>query len=500
MSILADLPSTWRTRAAHGTAVALAVILAITAALRLVAAGEPLWLDETFTGVMALQRTPGDLLHNIRVDVNAPLYYVVASAWGAVAGVSNAALRAPALAFGLVAPLLALLAGPILSRPVRLTWCALLACWIPGLWFSQEARCYTLALLLAVAVTAAYVAMLRRPSVRSAMAWTILGSLLVLTHYHAGLLIACQGIVYLAARRMQAVRTWPALVGFLPAAAWIAYHAPTIVAFAQPEVAWYVRLEPAAAVQALTYLVGSPLIVLVLAVGAAGLLASGLRDGRGLPKAEVDPAAMLAVWVAVAGAVVVIGIGMARPSFVPRYLTPFVPGVLLGLAIAAAAAVSRWRWAPAAMVGGFVAVALLAAWDYPRLQAKAYNFQHASDDLMAAGVQRIVFLWDHPGGAVADPGQLAAVGGFFFRRADHPVVVTPLVLAAGQDPNRAMVAAAGDDPDVGLLWISDVRVRQTAARRSPPAIERLDPLWRCGRTGARGIAIVACARRREDRP
>src|SRR5436305_448566 len=51
---------------------------------------------------------------------------------------------------------------------------------------------------------------------------------------------------------------------------------------------------------------------------------------------------------------------------------------------------------------------------------KVYNFQAASDALMAADVRSLAFLWDNPIGQICDPDQLADLGGFFFRRAGRP--------------------------------------------------------------------------------
>jgi hypothetical protein len=64
---------------------------------------------------------------------------------------------------------------------------------------------------------------------------------------------------------------------------------------------------------------------------------------------------------------------------------------------------------------------------------------------------------------------------------------------ATRDPNRQAVAAArGERP--GLIWIFD-RHGRTASARYAPAIETLDPRWRCTTFGDGQVGSLACARR-----
>lgn len=91
-------------------AVALAgsVVARLTLALNL-----PLWLDETWTGSVSGQTTWPALVEQIRLDANAPLYYVVMHVWTGLFGLSNLSLRVPSLLFSIATPLL------IVATPVR---------------------------------------------------------------------------------------------------------------------------------------------------------------------------------------------------------------------------------------------------------------------------------------------------------------------------------------------------------------------------------------------
>jgi uncharacterized membrane protein len=127
--------------------VAILCILVSIAARVAVGSGQPLWLDEAWTGAIIAQPDVNGLFREIYLDPNGPLYFVLMYGWSKLFGLSDAALRFPSLVFGAAAPLLIAFARvPGLSRDARLAWATLLAVWVPGIWFSQEARCYSLLL------------------------------------------------------------------------------------------------------------------------------------------------------------------------------------------------------------------------------------------------------------------------------------------------------------------------------------------------------------------
>ncbi len=461
-----------------------AIVVAVTAVLRARAgAGEPLWLDETWTGLHALQPTFGRLMDGIYIDVNAPLYTLAMWCWAGLAGVSDTALRIPSLGLALLVPFLALSPSGGTDRTTRLVWCALVAAWVPGLFQAQEARCYALLLGLCTLGTVLHARLIASPSLARAASWAGVGALAVLTHYHAVVLFGCQGLAYLVRHRGRAIATWPAAALYLPAFGWMGHHAPQLAAFAQSN--WYTALAP-------TEL---PLVLLrFLGPGALLLLAASMGSRSAFAPVAERRAAVLP-WVIGAsaiGAVAVLAMGMFRPSFTPRYLTPFVPGLLLGLA-AWAAAIGRARpWAPHAIVGLSLAWALLCVGSAEE-NRRPLNFEAAADDLMARGVDTVAFTWDNPSARGLTPSLMAELGSFFFRRASVPIAVTGLPLAAGADPNQILTAAArGDRPS--LLWVYDLNVPGTAALTAPPAIESLDSSWSCRDFGRGTVGVVACVR------
>lgn len=480
---------------ALSTLTAAAIVLGV--AIRVGVGGDqPLWLDETFTGAIAASPSLTDVLHQSFQDVNAPLYYIVAHAWALPFGLSNEALRSLALLFGCIAPLLCLIPTPGISRRTGMVWAATMALWPPGLALAQEARCYSLLLCLSIGSIICFVRLLDKPDVRRAAAWALIGCLAVLTHYHALVLIGCQGIAYLVVCRARAVRSWPAVILFVPAIVWLLLHSRRIAEFAGPGVAWYRPMRVVDLWAALTYAIGSAVVpLLVVGLMIAGAIGGLIGGKRGVAETvDVVDSDQRNAWIgalcACAGAGLVVALAFLRPTFAPRYLIPFVPGILLGIALCCERFRGSWALAPNVLVL-IMATAGINATLRRSPDDKVYNFQAASDALIKAGTRNLVFFWDHPATIIEDSSQLAIVGGFFFKRHGIDVHVSPLQIARHVDPNRRLIALA-DKPRSAILWIYDASVHDTAAREYPPKIESLAEGWSCRDFGNFPIGILAC--------
>lgn len=485
-----------RTLALRATvALAAAAIVATTVLRFVIGAGQPLWLDETWTGAIAATHGWGAFWRQVYLDVNGPLYYLVMHLWQGLFGLSDTSLRLPSALFGAAAPLLIAFSGVKgLSRPARLTWAALVAAWIPGIWFSGDARCYALLLLLTTAQTLAFVRLLRAPDTRRALVWCVLAALAVLTHYHAAILAGLQGLAYLAVARGKAIRTWPAALVLVPVAAWLAFHAPRILLFAQPDVAWYRLLRFDRLGRIASYVPGDQALGFALiGIGVAALVLGLVLMRKPDPTRRPTLVLWLAVGLAAIGAVLVVVMGFLRPSFTDRYLIPFEASLLLGFVLVAQALARRFAWTHAAVIIAAMAVAAPWADREMRHGFRFYNWEIASTDLMKGRPKRLVWLWDHPATPVMETSQLDPVGGFFFARAGQPVEVRSLQIRAGEDPNPRLLAAAAA-PDTAILWAYDRGVLGTAAIRHRPNIEALDPSFKC-RNYARGsVGVIACDR------
>jgi len=297
---------------------------------------------------------------------------------------------------------------------------------------------------------------------------------------------------------MKAVRTWPAALVFAPAFAWLLVHLPRVVEFADPQVAWFARLGLSDLPAIVFFVLGD----LPVAVGLSLIALAGVvMSLRGHPAALGEPSPPSpSVWIVIAsaagGAGVVLVVATLSNTFVDRYLIPFMPGLALGFAIAVVRLRRIWTPVPLAVVLVFALTAVMWAAEGPSRKSvlKVYNFQAASQLLMARDVRELVFLWDNPVARITDRNQLAAVGGFFFRRESRPVTVEPVSVLAGTDPNTAVLAAASDRRKAAILWLYDLDVRGTAAGSHPPRIEQLDPVWQCRQLGRGRIGVVACHR------
>lgn len=461
----------------------------------------PLWLDEAYTGAIAIQPSLSGLIQDCLRELGGPLYYALMWAWVKVAGAGNLALRLPSLIFALLAPLWLLLRGHPDLR-TRMTWAALAALWVPGFYFATEARSYSLLFLLACVQVVFYQRLLREPSLRHAALWCGVSALMILTHYHALILIGIQGLLFLSVHRAAALRTWPAALLFVPAFAWMTVHLPLVLSFANPEVSWQKVLGLPELVGFPTILLGDgwPLVPLLLAM-AATFARDGylwLRRRAAWPFTVAETAAVGASLAAIA---VVIAAGIIRPTFTPRYLIPFIPGLLLAFAVWARRWSGRWNLLPALVVLTFT---LIAAREFqfqvahPRSNFRwSYSHEKASEYLERAGARRLVFLWDFPTAAIGNAEQMARVGAFFFDRQGMPIPAKALILAGRAtlvDPSVALLEAAPGAHDA-VIWAYNPGTTGTLASRFPPHLDQLDPRWSCRDFGREPNHVVACARR-----
>jgi mannosyltransferase len=123
---------------------------------------QSLWVDEVLTWLSASIGHPlpfSELLEN----VHGPIFSLILHGWGTVAGDSEWAMRAPSMVFGvLLVPVVAWLGLRWLGRDK-----AIAAAWLTAgapflVWYSQEARNYTLLMLCAGLAGAALLELLHR--------------------------------------------------------------------------------------------------------------------------------------------------------------------------------------------------------------------------------------------------------------------------------------------------------------------------------------------------
>ena len=455
----------------------------------------PLWLDEVFTGAIAIQPTFAGLVQDLLRDVAAPVYYFLMWLWAKVFGVSNLSLRAPSMIFGILAPALVLLKG----HPDRLTrwlWAAFAALWIPSFFYATEARAYALLFFLGTAQIILFFRMVSEPSIRSAAMWSACSAVFLLTHYHAALVTGLQGLAYIWLRKEQAVRTWPAALLLTPAAVWMILHLPLLMRFSQPEFAWQKLLGLADIFRLPAYLLGLPSLswAVFLLIGAAVLAELWLRR-RGKAGSPIGSAEAAVVAASILSILIVFGLGFLRPNFVLRYLMGFMPGALLGAAILARLLTHRHRAVPWLVLCFLI---LSVVWDTKVRSSwidwrRHLSWQHASGELVQRGARRLIFVWDNPSAPILSPMLMSRVGSFFFDRAGIPIAAEAISFSKAADPNVTLITAA-NRPGDAIIWIYDLQVSRTAALRHPPALTKLDPSLQCRNYSRAPHGVLACIR------
>jgi hypothetical protein len=487
---------------AEAPVLVVAIILLLTTALKFAAyAGQPLGVDEVWTGMIAGQTSVAALIRQCELEVNGPLSYVVAWLWAQWGGLSNASLRLPSTLFACATPLVALAPRRLMPPTVRMVWAVLLACWLPEFAFAQLARCYALVVLLATANTVAFARLLNRPSPGAAILWSVLGALLILDHYFAAILIACQGFAFLALRRGKAIRTWPAAVIFIPALAEPAFKANILSQFAKPGVSWIDRLTLADLPSLARFLTGSLALAgaMAMALGVGWLIHIRRSRQRDFPpRMGGDVGLIVAALMALLATTISIGLGFLAPILTPRYLTAEVPGLMLAVALMAGRFARAWPPLPALVVASAVGgvIWLASQMEFVNEPAvTAFSFERAAKALIADNPKGLVFFWDNPIAQGGDHQQLSEVGEFFFKRAGHAIPVDAVSSVGAADPNVVLMSKA-QAPGTDILWMFDRDVDGTAAVAYPPDISRRDPRWTCRDFGGGAdIGILACRRR-----
>jgi 4-amino-4-deoxy-L-arabinose transferase-like glycosyltransferase len=173
------------------------------AALRFTRIGhQSFWLDESYT-VDLVQRPFGDMLSGVASDESTPpLYYIVAWLWEKLFGHGEAGLRSLSALFGTLAVPAAWAAAREWFGPARAPRAGLIAAALVAfnpffVWYSQEARSYSLLVLMA-ALTLLFLAR------RSYGWWALTAAVALLTHYFAAFLLVPEAIWLLWSQRERA--------------------------------------------------------------------------------------------------------------------------------------------------------------------------------------------------------------------------------------------------------------------------------------------------------
>ena len=172
------------------------------------------WGDEVNT-VDLVHRSLGHMLTGIgNLESTPPLYYLLSWLWIQVVPSTEIGMRAlPALCGVALVPITYLIAREVASARTAAIAAGLVACNPFLVWYSQEARSYSLLTLLSATTLLLLLRALRRPSARLYACWALVAALALATHYFAGFIALPEALILLRARPRRRA-TWLA-IGFV---------------------------------------------------------------------------------------------------------------------------------------------------------------------------------------------------------------------------------------------------------------------------------------------
>ncbi|MFZ0040091.1 MAG: glycosyltransferase family 39 protein [Solirubrobacteraceae bacterium] len=186
-----------------GDIASLAGVTLLAAALRLpTLAQQSFWLDEGYTARL-LRMSFGSMLSTVpKSESTPPVYYVLAWVWTRVFTQSEFGVRSLSALAGIATiPVAYMVARRLAGARAGAIAGLLLAVAPLMVWFSQEARAYALATLLAAITLWCTVAYLEEGRDRWLVGWTVAGALGLATHYFVVFVVAPELVILLWCRR-----------------------------------------------------------------------------------------------------------------------------------------------------------------------------------------------------------------------------------------------------------------------------------------------------------
>lgn len=177
-------------------AVFVGALMAVAALLRFYHLGhQGFWFDEGNTA-QEVQFTPGQMVTLLKhYESTPPLYYSIAWVWARIFGDNETGLRSLSAVAGVLAvPVAYGGAAKLLSKRAGLIAAALVAFNPYLIWYSQEARAYSLVVLLTGGSLLAFAYARESASKLAMAAWVILSGLALTTEYYAALVVIPEAI------------------------------------------------------------------------------------------------------------------------------------------------------------------------------------------------------------------------------------------------------------------------------------------------------------------
>jgi mannosyltransferase len=335
--------------------ITLVLLLFTCVAGRLVCvACKPFWFDEAFS-VEVARLTWTNFLHLLWWrEANMSLYYVLLRGWLHFGDSPYFIRSLSVLTAGLTLPAIYWLARLLFDRRVALIAAALFTFNTYDVRYSQEARSYSLFVLLATASSGLLVWWLAEPSRRRLRGYVLASVLAAYAHFYALLLVVAHWLVFKLTSPAQIANQWSA--SRLRRAWWgiglLVF--PLLVFVAKTgagPIRWIHRPGLRDLLQFFEHLCGGdrwPLAVLYLAACTVAIAPVGRRIWKRDPNRDVWRLQFLLIWLFFPIVLTVL-LSLARPVFLGRYMIFCLPPLL----VLAAAGLERLRrpWMLGASLG-----------------------------------------------------------------------------------------------------------------------------------------------------
>jgi mannosyltransferase len=460
---------------------------------------QSLWYDEGFSVYLARMNL-GEITARTANDIHPPLYYYLLHFWIRLAGDAEFSLRFLSAIFGvLTVPLIWAAGKRLLGETTGVLTAGLVALSPLFLWYSQEARMYTLVTFLCLLSTYLLLRVMHGSGHPRALwaGYVVTNVLAVYTHFYAFFVVAFQLFFYLswwiASGRGRLSQRWPRLVAGLvcQAAVVVAYlpWAGFVLRRYGADVSYWqgtLRIGEVVRKTLISFSTGQsvlerfaqPIAVgyLFVLLGGIGLLVAGaLRDrgaGATAPRSGT-PFLKRWPWVTLLGLVLYLGlpclllviVSYQRAKFHPRYLVLSSPAffLLIGGGLAALLKVAHrakgYRRSLALVVGCLVVVYLGLTSGYALYNAY-FDIDFLKDDFRSAAS----FIEEHKGQneeVILTSGHMFPVFTYYYKGDDwHPIPEEPTLSAehvlgyeVADELNRIL---AGKDGVWVLLWQDEV--------------------------------------------
>jgi uncharacterized membrane protein len=209
--------------------IALLAIVLLGLALRVYhLTAESFWWDEVYSAVTSRQALPG-IVSAASADVHPPLYYFLLHYWEDLFGTSDFAVRSLSVLFGVSAiPMIYVLGRRLFDEEVGIVSALILAISSFNIEYSQEARMYSLMVLLALLSMYFFVCFLERNTVSTSFGYVLATTLLVYSHVLGLLMLVAQNVYLVTVLLLSKKRTFRLLHWVILEAAVIALFSPWI--------------------------------------------------------------------------------------------------------------------------------------------------------------------------------------------------------------------------------------------------------------------------------